>query len=138
MALADGDDVDDSIDQSASFNKLVTEADVDAVKNRRMRWLSQICEYWPLKRLAAITDEDVANILKSYDDLASSSPIGKSSSAGGGNSNNNNNTGNRGRIILAGSGPGHPDLLTRATHKAIQSADLVLADKLVPAGVLDL
>ncbi|OTB16991.1 hypothetical protein K445DRAFT_57956 [Daldinia sp. EC12] len=143
MALADGDDVDDSIDQSAGFNKLVTEADVDAVKNRRMRWLSQICEYWPLKRLAAITDEDVANILKSYDDLASSNPIGKSSSTGGGNSNsnsnsNNNNTGNRGRIILAGSGPGHPDLLTRATHKAIQSADLVLADKLVPAGVLDL
>lgn len=97
MALADGDDVDDSIDQSASFNKLVTEADLDAVKNRRMRWLSQICEYWPLKRLAAITDEDVANILKSYDDLGSSNPIGKSSPA--------NNAGNRGRIILAGSGP---------------------------------
>jgi uroporphyrin-III C-methyltransferase len=44
----------------------------------------------------------------------------------------------KGRIILAGSGPGHPDLLTRATHKAILSADLILADKLVPSGVLDL
>ncbi|EHK97562.1 putative Uroporphyrinogen-III C-methyltransferase [Glarea lozoyensis 74030] len=44
----------------------------------------------------------------------------------------------RGRIVLAGSGPGHPDLLTRATHKAILSADLILADKLVPSGVLDL
>jgi len=44
----------------------------------------------------------------------------------------------KGRIILAGSGPGHPDLLTRATHKAILTADLILADKLVPAGVLDL
>lgn len=43
-----------------------------------------------------------------------------------------------GRIILAGSGPGHPDLLTHATHKAILSADLILADKLVPSGVLDL
>lgn len=130
MALADGDDVDDSIDQSASFNKLVTEADLDAAKNRRMRWLSQICEYWPLKRLAAITDEDVSNILKSYDDLGPHNSIGKSSSPNGAT--------NRGRIILAGSGPGHPDLLTRATHKAIQNADLVLADKLVPAGVLDL
>ncbi|OTA62657.1 uroporphyrinogen-III C-methyltransferase [Hypoxylon sp. EC38] len=130
MALADGDDVDDSIDQSASFNKLVTEADLDAAKNRRMRWLSQICEYWPLKRLAAITDEDVANILRSYEDLGPANSIGKSPST--------NSVASRGRIILAGSGPGHPDMLTRATHKAIQCADLILADKLVPAGVLDL
>ncbi|KAI1804815.1 uroporphyrin-III C-methyltransferase [Daldinia bambusicola] len=135
MALADGDgdDIDDSVDQSASFNRLVTEADVDAVKNRRMRWLSQICEYWPLKRLAAITDEDVANILKSYEDLSSSSPPPNNS-----NHSNAASTVKRGRIILAGSGPGHPDLLTRATHKALRSADLVLADKLVPSGVLDL
>ncbi|XXH02591.1 hypothetical protein Hte_008969 [Hypoxylon texense] len=131
MALADGDDVDDSIDQSASFNKLVTEADLDAAKNRRMRWLSQICEYWPLKRLAAITDDDVATILKSYEDMGPAESIGKSAAA-------TDAPASRGRIILAGSGPGHPDLLTRATHKAIQRADLVLADKLVPAGVLDL
>ncbi|KAI6088516.1 uroporphyrin-III C-methyltransferase [Hypoxylon rubiginosum] len=130
MALADGDDVDDSIDQLASFNKLVTEADLDAAKNRRMRWLSQICEYWPLKRLAAITDEDVALILKSYEDMGPAESIGKSAVS--------NTPLSRGRIILAGSGPGHPDLLTRATYKAIQRADLVLADKLVPAGVLDL
>ncbi|QIW99208.1 hypothetical protein AMS68_004726 [Peltaster fructicola] len=44
----------------------------------------------------------------------------------------------RGRIILAGSGPGHPDLLTTATLKAIRGADIILADKLVPAGVLEL
>ncbi|KAI0008318.1 uroporphyrin-III C-methyltransferase [Xylariaceae sp. FL0662B] len=130
MALADGVDADDSTDQSASFNRLVTEADLDAAKNRRMRWLSQVCEYWPLKRLAAITDEDVTKILKSYEDSGSAETVGKSTSA--------NNASARGRIILAGSGPGHPDLLTQATHKAIQCADLVLADKLVPAGVLDL
>jgi uroporphyrin-III C-methyltransferase len=46
--------------------------------------------------------------------------------------------GSPGKITLAGSGPGHPDLLTRATYNAIQSADFILADKLVPAGVLDL
>lgn len=131
MALADGDDVDDSIDQSANFNKLVTEADLDAAKNRRMRWLSQICEYWPLKRLAAITDDDVSTILKSYEDMGPAESIGKSSTP-------SSNPTDRGRIILAGSGPGHPDMLTRATHKAIQSADLILADKLVPSGVLDL
>ncbi|KAI1779186.1 uroporphyrin-III C-methyltransferase [Hypoxylon cercidicola] len=130
MALADGDDVDDSIDQLASFNKLVTEADLDAAKNRRMRWLSQICEYWPLKRLAAVTDDDVATILQSYEDMRPAEPIGKPAAT--------DTPASRGRIILAGSGPGHPDMLTRATHKAMERADLVLADKLVPAGVLEL
>ncbi|ORY54716.1 tetrapyrrole methylase [Pseudomassariella vexata] len=129
-ALADGEDVDDSVDQSASFNKLVTEADLDAAKNRRMRWLSQVCEYWPLKRLAAISDDNVNSILKTYPGTNTSESIGKPALSSSPSS--------RGRILLAGSGPGHPDLLTQATHKAIQSADLILADKLVPSGVLDL
>ncbi|KAH8662476.1 tetrapyrrole methylase [Xylariales sp. PMI_506] len=128
-ALAEGEDLEDSVDQSATFNKLVTEADLDAAKNRRMRWLSQICEYWPLKRLAAVSDDDVDAILKSYANSQGAESIGKPTSPDGAQ---------YGRVILAGSGPGHPDLLTQATHKAIQSADLILADKLVPAGVLDL
>jgi uroporphyrin-III C-methyltransferase len=128
-ALSDGMDGDDSTEQSAAFNKLVTEADLDAAKNRRMRWLSQVCEYWPLKRLAAINDDDVDTILKSYAGNEAHESIGKPAPA---------SLATRGRIILAGSGPGHPDMLTRATHKAIQCADLILADKLVPAGVLDL
>ncbi|KAI1820462.1 uroporphyrin-III C-methyltransferase [Xylaria intraflava] len=130
VAQADTGLCDDSFDQPATFNKLVTDADLDAAKNRRMRWLSQICEYWPLKRLAAITDDDVATILSSYETVSAPGPID--------NSNSTANSKNKGRIILAGSGPGHPDLLTRATYKAIQIADLILADKLVPAGVLDL
>ncbi|KAM0326345.1 hypothetical protein ACHAQA_006946 [Verticillium albo-atrum] len=140
QAGADADvdaDGDDSLDQTASFNKLVTEADLDAAKTRRMRWLSQVCEYWPLKRLAAITDDDVAAVLESYANpstivadapMPSLSSLPPASSAGK----------PVGKIILAGSGPGHPDLLTRATHKAILTADLILADKLVPAPVLDL
>ncbi|KAI0910173.1 tetrapyrrole methylase [Ustulina deusta] len=130
LVQADCGDGDDSVDQPATFNRLVTDADLDAAKNRRMRWLSQVCEYWPLKRLAAITDDDVCTILKSYETVSSPEPIGQDTLP--------NHSKNNGRIILAGSGPGHPDLLTRATYKAIQSADLVLADKLVPAGVLDL
>lgn len=128
-ALGDGADDDDSGEQSASFNKLVTEADLDAAKNRRMRWLSQVCEYWPLRRLASISDEDVDMILKSYAGNEAHDNIGKPSTP---------SVATRGRIILAGSGPGHPDMLTQATHKAILCADLILADKLVPAGVLDL
>jgi len=44
-----------------------------------------------------------------------------------------------GRILLVGSGPGHPSLLTIATHTALtQLADLVLSDKLVPDTILAL
>ncbi|KAF8814004.1 hypothetical protein BYT27DRAFT_7180265 [Phlegmacium glaucopus] len=44
-----------------------------------------------------------------------------------------------GRILLVGSGPGHPSLLTMATHTALtQWADLVLSDKLVPQTILAL
>ncbi|ATY62640.1 Uroporphyrin-III C-methyltransferase [Cordyceps militaris] len=118
---------DDTTGQSAAFNKLVTPEEAEDVKTRRMRWLSQVCEYWPLSRLAAVTDDDVATLLTSYPSSGSSSLPSYSSSSP-----------KLGRLILAGSGPGHPDLLTRATHNAILAADLILADKLVPAGVLDL
>ena len=128
---------DDEAGQNAAFNKLVTPADAEAAKARRMRWLSQICEYWPLRRLAAITDEDVDTILKAYkqeiQQHASTSETRALLEPTVLDARKNT-----GRIILAGSGPGHPDLLTTATLKSIRSADLILADKLVPAPVLDL
>ncbi|PFH61246.1 hypothetical protein XA68_17880 [Ophiocordyceps unilateralis] len=43
-----------------------------------------------------------------------------------------------GRLILAGSGPGHPSLLTLATLDAMQKADTILADKLIPSSILRL
>ncbi|TQS31546.1 hypothetical protein Golomagni_08169, partial [Golovinomyces magnicellulatus] len=116
-------ELDDSIDQNSLFNKLVTDEDA---KTRRMRWLSQVCEYWPLAKLAGVSDQDVDQLFSSYN-TPNRSPSPSSPSEP-----------KPGRLILAGSGPGHPDLLTQATHKAILSADLILADKLVPAGVLDL
>ncbi|KAG9242912.1 tetrapyrrole methylase [Calycina marina] len=121
---------DEETDQSATFNKLVTEADLDAAKSRRIRWLSQICEYWPLRRLANITDDDVEITLKSY----AKNPTSALLDVAHLDAKNEK----KGRIILAGSGPGHPDLLTRAIHKAILAADIILADKLVPSGVLNL
>lgn len=130
LALAGDLDEEDSVDQTASFNKLVKEADLDAQKNRRIRWLSQICEYWPLRRLANVTDEDVDSVLKSYAANPETSTVLDTTQLDA--------RSEKGRIILAGSGPGHPDLLTRATHKAILTADVILADKLVPSGVLDL
>lgn len=129
LALA-GDTEEEDIDQSSTFNRLVTEADLDAARSRRMRWLSQICEYWPLRRLANITNEDVDTVLRSYAaNPTTSTPLDPT---------HLDRVSRKGRIILAGSGPGHPDLLTRATYKAILSADIILADKLVPAAVLEL
>ncbi|EER38739.1 siroheme synthase [Histoplasma capsulatum H143] len=121
---------DDSTAQKHTFNSLVAPEDNEAAKTRRMRWLSQICEYWPLRLLASITDADVDAILGAY-----RSASGKASST--------LESGlllppKKGKIILAGSGPGHPDLLAKATHNAIKNADFILADKLVPAPVLDL
>ena len=124
----DLDAEDEDVGQTSTFNKLVRPEDIEAARSRRMRWLAQICEYWPLRRLSSITDADVEAVLKSY---MSSDHSGLDPSAV-------DKRRSRGRIVLAGTGPGNPDLLTTATHKAILSADLILADKLVPAPVLDL
>lgn len=117
---------EDSVAQSHTFNSLVTDEDANAAKTRRIRWLSQICEYWPLQRLASISDSDVDSILQAYSSSISNEPLPATGRPG------------KGKIVLAGSGPGHPDLLTRATHNAITDADIILADKLVPAPVLEL
>ncbi|KAJ5153264.1 Uroporphyrinogen-III C-methyltransferase [Penicillium canariense] len=122
----DGDD-DDTSGQKHTFNTLVTADDSSAAKTRRMRWLSQICEYWPLRKLVSVTDEDILAILKAY---SSGKDIAKET-------NGTSGLAKKGKIVLAGSGPGHPDLLTRATYNAIQNADIILADKLVPAPVLE-
>lgn len=119
---------EDDAGQTATFNKLVRPEDIDAARSRRMRWLAQICEYWPLQRLASITDEDVETVLRSY---GCSDHSGLSAKA-------IDNRHRKGRIVLAGSGPGNPDLLTTACLKAIKSADIILADKLVPGPVMDL
>ncbi|POR30897.1 Uroporphyrinogen-III C-methyltransferase, partial [Tolypocladium paradoxum] len=121
-------DLDDSLDQGALFNKLVAEEDV---RNRRMRWLSQACEYWPLKKLASVGDEDIDRLLATYPGLGNDT--GRKDGGGG-----EADEPKVGKLILAGSGPGHPSLLTRSTLHAIHHADLILADKLVPAPVLDL
>lgn len=117
---------DDAPAQRPTFNRLVSEDDAGAAKTRRMRWLSQICEYWPLKRLAGITDADIETMLQSYSSPTHAAPVIRA------------NATSKPQIILAGSGPGSPSLLTLATHKAIQTASIILADKLVPAQVLEL
>lgn len=121
-------DDDDSTAQKHTFNSLVVPEDPNSAKTRRIRWLSQLCEYWPLRRLANITGADMDKILEAYRSSKCESAAQPAMTP----------QAKRGKIILAGSGPGHPDLLTRGTYQAIKTADLILSDKLVPAPVLDL
>ncbi|KUL82965.1 hypothetical protein ZTR_10273 [Talaromyces verruculosus] len=125
------DEDEDVATQSHTFNKLVTAEDEQTAKTRRMRWLAQICEYWPLQRLASISESDINSILTAYsrDRSSDSDTVAVT---------NGESSKKRGKIVLAGSGPGHPDMLTRATYNAIKNADIILADKLVPAPVLEL
>ncbi len=117
---------------------------------RRMKWVAQVSEYWPISRLAKMTENEMADILDGQGGLSSVSVHGERPSASlhhhPGDSEVNSlhelslsPTIPLGRILLVGSGPGHPSLLTLATHAALtKHADLVLSDKLVPAAVLAL
>lgn len=42
-----------------------------------------------------------------------------------------------GRVTLVGAGPGDPELLTLAAVKALGTAELVIADRLIPGEILE-
>lgn len=114
----------------------VAESDVE-VSKRRMRWVSQISEYWSFSRLAGMKEEDIDNLLNGDLGLGAS-PTAATSQASQ-HQLNLETPPHKGRIFLVGSGPGHPSLLTIATRDALTKyADLVLSDKLVPAAVLEM
>ncbi|KAK9375060.1 tetrapyrrole methylase [Lipomyces chichibuensis] len=121
---------DDDAVQNHKFNQLVLEEENDLEKSRdlkkkqRLRWLSQVVEYYPFAQLAAISIEDLSSQYRQGCSFTTNEGVVS--------------TNKKGSIALVGSGPGAPGLLTTSALAAITTADLVLADKLVPAGVLDL
>ncbi|KAI9491577.1 tetrapyrrole methylase [Zychaea mexicana] len=126
-----------------------------AASGRRMKWLAQICEYWSMDRLAQLSDRDMEDLLEAYHHDEGYESIGKSerlASLGApprpqqqlqqqpviSQHEQPLKQEKQGVITLVGAGTGDPDLLTMAAHRAIEDADLVLADKIVPAEVVAL
>jgi uroporphyrin-III C-methyltransferase len=120
----------------------------DAASARRMHWLAQICEYWSLDRLACLSDREMEGLLNVYNNdegyesldginkgLPSLIPIGDVNSPQS-HTMSTSPSSQVGSITLVGSGPGDPSLLTLAALNAIKEADLVLADKIIPAEVI--
>ena len=100
-----------------------------------MRWVAQLSEYWPISKLASMTMSEMQQILAG-ETMPTATTHQDSEHLP---SRHFGQFPKTGRILLVGSGPGHPSLLTVATHMALtQQADVVLSDKLVPDAVLAL
>lgn len=114
---------DDDADQTNKFNNLVLEFNEShqQKKKQRLRWLSQIVEYYPLAKLADLSVDELSKEYKQYNEQTAEVAAAANK---------------RGRIALVGAGPGSTGLLTTEALQAIKEADIILADKLVPAAVL--
>ncbi|KXN87813.1 putative uroporphyrinogen-III C-methyltransferase [Leucoagaricus sp. SymC.cos] len=116
------------------------ETTVEGVR-RRMKWVAQVSEYWPISKIAAMSLEEMNEVLlgENLDSATSNDVFDQTMEGTSSHSRHALAIPKRGRILLVGSGPGHPSLLTLATHNALTNhADLVLSDKLVPDAVLNL
>ncbi|ODQ81107.1 hypothetical protein BABINDRAFT_160513 [Babjeviella inositovora NRRL Y-12698] len=124
-----GENDDDAV-QTSRFNTFISEFTMSENDRRlsRSRWLAQVVEYYPLKQLSELSIEYLTGVYQKTTPteggvFAQTTSQVKSSS---------------GSISLIGAGPGSLSLLTLGALNAIHTADLVLADKLVPQQVLDL
>jgi uroporphyrin-III C-methyltransferase len=143
--LARGEGEADDEHQTPTPNRPVSQRNItgdetDSERSaRRMRWVAQISESWSYSHLTNLTKEGMENVL-SGDGLGVPSESARCDI--GKNSRHRLSvapSSHRGTIFLVGSGPGHPGLLTVATHDVLtKQAELVLSDKLVPEAVLDL
>ncbi|KAJ1972778.1 uroporphyrin-III C-methyltransferase [Dimargaris verticillata] len=179
------------VDQPSSVSPRASEVFGEAQSQRRMKWVAQLCEYWPIELLAGLTDDQIKALLDEYQshhgdqpppqpptnqlsatnllDFSqpkaleqmnavlpltpppSSPPLAAAhlpnSAATGFDKGepvvqdwcgNQALRGRRGQLYLVGAGLGTPEHLTVAAYQAIRTADVILSDKLIPAGILSL
>lgn len=117
---------DDDAINTSKLNSLVKEFNMTRLQQatQRSRWLSQIVEYYPLSKLADVSLEDLKEQYRQDKEESIQRKKQKLEK--------------KGSLSLVGSGPGSVSMLTLGALQEIHSADLVLADKLVPQQVLDL
>lgn len=115
--------------------------DACTLQRRRMQWIAQISEYWPLDKLAALTPSEMQALLETDMPLRNNAlPDPDERASKRSRHDLTVEPQSRGRVFLLGSGPGHPGLLTVAARDILTSptTDLILSDKLVPTAVLAL
>ncbi|KAJ2642703.1 uroporphyrin-III C-methyltransferase [Coemansia sp. RSA 1694] len=146
-----------AVEQIGRLRKRIREADPKPESSkRRMAWLMQLCDYWPIEQLARLDADNIDSLLEAYvrndapqsiviaqDSISQHSSSGVPSPVLQGQLVSDSVTatqplnGKRGRLTLVGAGVGDPELLTVRAHRALLEADIVLADKLIPEPVLD-
>lgn len=137
--------------ESHNLNNLVKEFDMTERDQRlkRTRWLSQIIEYYPMSKLAEVSLEDLGGPSDEQQEqkqqCGAKDKLNKSESTE--NDINSQESvvmeerksqSSCGKISLVGGGPGSVSMLTLGALQEIKTADIILADKLVPQSVLDL
>ncbi|GAA5912792.1 hypothetical protein JCM5296_002158 [Sporobolomyces johnsonii] len=121
----------------------------------RMRYVAQLSEYWPLDRLATVSRASISAPSSPLSTPRPSSPLPSHSVPPAFEEPSHHSLSiaplsppsqKRGRILLLGTGPGSPLLLTRLAYLLLTTSDptspyyidLFLTDKLVPSPILDL
>ncbi|SMN22278.1 similar to Saccharomyces cerevisiae YKR069W MET1 S-adenosyl-L-methionine uroporphyrinogen III transmethylase [Maudiozyma saulgeensis] len=119
---------DDDQWESHTLNTLVEEFvhNKQTQQKKRTRWLSQVMEYYPLEQLASLTWSQLDDSIVSTTTEPAFPSISELSIP------------KRGHLSLVGSGPGSVGMLTIGALHEIKSADIILADKLVPQPILEL
>ena len=100
-----------------------------SASGRRMSWLGAIGRGWSYASLAALGPGPIERLAARYS-------RGDDPPAASVRHTQRNEIGAPAAILLVGAGPGDPELLTLAAVEALESADVVIADRLVPPAIL--
>lgn len=138
---------------AASERLLAREAKLMEDRKRRMRWVAQMSEYWPIAYLGSLTKPDMVRALETYAVENKDDPppvpldvVDEEATRGRDNIRPaaidqiparrassqhslaipqpaNSHSSEKGHIYLVGSGPGHPGLLTAMAYRLLTSKD---------------